>query len=435
MEETKAGTDPEVISDYQTDVLWLEAKLPAPKPHQLFHTELIREHLATSSAHFPLIGSKFSSEDMAPFWRWFNGLLNSNECGATFSFVKQAAKDEENGLTALLAQQFSVTKGLGDKADALSKKLAPFLALNLALGFKRIIYIPFRTIEPWEGGTPMVRSGAGVVLCLNNGVELTRQTLSFLFENPDRKATPATARAELVPLVVALKTLVDVATSRASIGDWKYYHRVYERASLQHAHAKTMWAGYEHEVRNLQLTVGLAVPEEMQSDAILMDLAANLSISKLASDAHINRDGLVPLGELVADLREILTWTDREPDYSKCDKFLECEVPQPLRFVLAELCRNAHNHSQELPGEIEMEVGVKKAGSVRALVSNVTRNGDRSFIARPNRNSTRFDEGFGGHDLIKSVVCGLLKGTFIFKIAQGLATATVLLPPRKTEMK
>jgi hypothetical protein len=222
-----------------------------------------------------------------------------------------------------------------------------------------------------------------------------------------------------------MKMLVDVATSRASIGDWKYHQNAYVRTVLKREHAGAISRGFEHEIRNLQLLAGLAIREDRLTKEVLAELDGNLAVSQLVFQAYTRIEETLSVTQLLDDLRKLLEiWADLKPDITdhECDRL--SPVPYPLLFVLAELCRNGYDHSVD--GDKKIVHLVMRGGGKNDLdvvVTNETPNGDM-----PRRGKRTSAVTFGGLDLVADLVEDGLGGKFAFEIKDGIAMATVHLP-------
>jgi len=234
----------------------------------------------------------------------------------------------------------------------------------------------------------------------------------------------------LEPLLAAMKLFVDVSTSQASIGDWKYYQKSYARKVIQREQAAGIAQGFEHEIRNLQFTAGLAIledlvpsadvpiPEEkLLVDDLIWELESNLAVSRLVFDAHIHPELTISVAKLREELKKLLP--ERDDFRINLDITVSGSVPKPLLFVIAELCRNAFNHSIEGDRQADLKLTQTSTGKLRLVVINKTRNANRP------RTGTLDSETFGGQNLAARVVKQILRGRFTFEIHNGLATAIV----------
>src|SRR5262249_17087436 len=150
-----------------------------------------------------------------------------------------------------------------------------------------------------------IRSWSGIILCLRATIDLTHEVIPFLHGSSQSTKRSSSPSQPVVPLIAAMKMLVDVATSRASIGDWKYYQNAYVRTVLKREHAGAISRGFEHEIRNLQLLAGLAIREDRLTKEVLAELDGNLAVSQLVFQAYTRIEETLSVTQLFDDLREL----------------------------------------------------------------------------------------------------------------------------------
>ena len=136
--------------------------------------------------------------------------------------------------------------------------------------------------------------------------------------------------------------------------------------------------------------------------------------------------------KLIQELEKSLTWSGFGLSFEKNDDFAPSEIPQPLRFAMAELCRNAEKYSTKT-GSLQVKAASvslhsKTNGGITIRISNVTSKPDVSIVCESGEDFDSQQSGRLGLFLVARVVCKLLRGRFTFTIVNGQATALVDLP-------
>ena len=429
--EVKARRSPLVTLRLKTsDVVVLTAHLSPTAEITLSHLESIKRQFKTSKP-FPLLDRPFDPAMADDFWKWFAELTESQQCKDSINQVDQLAETIVPVMAGNLTRDLIKELGLSiEEANKVGIDLATFTAWNFLLRFRRVVYIPYRTLEPQGDNIATIRSWSGVILCLKDKVALPEEVIPFLSASRSKHSSTGSRTTRISPLLAAMKLLVDVATSHASIGDWKCYQNDYVKSVLRREHAAAISQGFEHEVRNLQLLAGLAIKinDKALTEEVLAELDGNLAFSQLVFDAYTRTDQIISKRMLFWKLDTLLEiWKDHlQIEIPDADRNDLQDVPYPLLFVLAELCRNAYCHSLGRKMTI-VQLSLKGGGSamLEATVRNETLNGNIERQGKRQEIHT-----FGGLDLVADIVEDVLGGKFGFIIKDGKATATVRIESR-----
>jgi hypothetical protein len=429
--ELKNASRPAMSVTSDHDVLVLRASIPAPRMPRLRHLQIINEYASSDAAVIPTLCEEFSGGRFVAFWEWFKEMTSTPECHESASDLNDASSEIEQLCAPVLLPELRSVMHAPSVEDT-AKGLARFMAWNVLLGFRRLVYVPFRTIEPVYPGEPDVISWGGIILALNNRISLDRRELNFLsvkYLQPRTKRRPQ----RLAPLIAATKLLVDVATSRASIGDWKYYQRSYEQRTLRRTHAEGMMYGFGQEIRNLQALVAAAIEDDELLGVVTRELRVGADIATLLMRAYTEQEHTVSLHSMLGVVRQILRWTDFGIR-SKLDRQAQSVVTLvPILFVITELCRNAYKFGKAA-GKTKKKVAIVsfsiERGHLAELVVSNRSDGERMFKRYVVGEWSRPPQ-YHGHDLVANIVCDILLGSFSFKRGGGMARATISLPVHK----
>src|SRR5438552_2589780 len=108
-----------------------------------------------------------------------------------------------------------------DERPRVANGLAHFLGWNFVFGFRRIVYCPFRTLEPPSRNSEAVTISWGGAIAVLRGAGSLRGLASALVGDTTVKRKDA----DLWDFLRGLRLFVDVATPKVMLGDWKYFQR------------------------------------------------------------------------------------------------------------------------------------------------------------------------------------------------------------------
>ncbi len=212
----------QLITQFENDVLHF--RIPSGQAGADVQAYAKGLETAMNQEFIPVMFKGAGAPIKAQFFKWFLALRTTPTFvaakEAVTGWVSRQASSLVEPLTAALAEHSALSALRGQIED-----LSKFMAVNAALGFRRLIYVPYRTLEPtFESQSVRVISWGGVVLSMDDSVDLSWNNLHFL-RRPDRAAG---IDPKLAATLASTKMFVDVSTSRASIGDWKHYQNAYQ---------------------------------------------------------------------------------------------------------------------------------------------------------------------------------------------------------------
>lgn len=385
-----------------------------------------------------VMGDRSNSEQCSRFWSAFERLRESS---VAEDAAKRMLMEYGDQVSQSLASQIACLPTLllhedtPENRSKVGEGLARFIAWNHALGFRNIIYCPYRTLEPSkeQNGTKMISWG-GAVIVLGDRVDLVKVMQGLESTNstcPDQE--------RLSDFVANIRIFVDLATPKVIVGDWKYYQQMKTRQQIGEEQALAVAAGLNHELLNLGEAILLNVPKGVKRQNLATRLRISARIAELVWVAYLNPKEEVSLSQLMDQLREILCWEDIVLDDGDSSSLSpNVQVQQPMVFAMAELCRNAYKHGswQSTPpdGEAASQVPAKKTVTIafltqeeqllRVTISNPTEKPDSTFDGR---NPKRTGIQLKGRLLVQKVVEDLLGGRFSFAISKGHAEAVINL--------
>lgn len=375
---------------------------------------------STTPPSLPFIANNFFANDKDCFFKWFQDLQASSDCAACEFALLESIKHIPAVLKTTLEPELKKIL-LSEQSKIDTEGLAHFMALNTVLGFRKLIYIPYRTVEPStdHSGSDVISWG-GIILALKNTLDLGLRNLTFLHD--DGAAIPAQSNA-IAPLIAAMKLFVDVTTSRASIGDWKHYQKSFQQRSVHRNHANAIRAGFEHEIRHLQEMVNLSAPEFRKDITLATNMEVSIAVSKLVWEAHMAPHETTTLALIIAELKSLFSWPDFQIDI--LDSLSDEKLPQPMRFVAAELIRSAYAWG-----------GVPSPAAIRTCCVSLSV-ADKNLLFQVTNFSRKKDDyvfdtntSREGHglNLVDRVVSDLIKGSFSFVIKDRIAIARIQIP-------
>ena len=410
---------------------------PAPDiSAKLFSIEETVRRILGSHQLYPIIGGDFSADSALSFWNSFDEI--SDAC----SELKGAIRDIDNYASLIESAFLNKVKNkidLRDNSNSIKKKtasgLARFVAWNYVLGFRKIIYCPFRIAERFDNGRTGLVSWGGGILVLSDSVSLSTM-LEYVAPRAttDQQSPDNTDDSSLLDLIMGIRHFIDVATPKVILGDWKYYRQTLQSKTIDIIHAQGISEGLGHELKNLQAYVTSYI-NPVKLDEVKTELEVSLRISKLVWEAYSCRDQRLSLPDLMERLRNILEWnTLTIDDKNVASENPKVSVPYPLLYVLAELCRNAFKYSignpVKTPRKVEIDFRIKQNELLSVRVLNRTKRNDPPVTC----NNLEKDEGSTtlGLNLVMKIVCNLMDGNFSFKINKGIAIAHVTFNPPLT---
>ncbi len=302
-------------------------------------------------------------------------------------------------------------------------KIVDFVTLNGALDFRKLVYLPYRSIEPSdEQRETEVKSWGGVVLCLQNHVDLSMAAVNCTEQVAIGKVEQFTSPKSVVS---AFKMFVDVSTSRASIGDWRQYQKELQKRSMDKKHIDALKHGLVHELRLIHNVAGAlcgTTPEVTKSPEYIKfvhDCEAGVTITESLFDSYALQSTHITVTELNDYMTKLLCWTDFSFHF---DFKEDHELAFSLKYCLAELCRNVYRW-----GKANSD-GVKFANCVfqnTELWNSVTIISD----ANPDRQEINYPDQLldhhGGLYIVNSLVNELPGGKFNFTLKDSRATAMI----------
>jgi len=389
----------------------------------------------------PTFNGGYSLENRSRFWEWFEQLADSDNCSTAVTDLTALAENYTERTRIVFSQ--SAENNLPIKQIQEQRKehdLTKFCIWNFLLGFRKIVYIPYRTIEPQPGTSTsgqlneevndsrgLIKSSAGIILVLDDALTVHDQVLSSERMAEDTDQAEDTVRQ----LVASFKTLVDIATSRASIGDAKFY---FEKTLLRDQ-AKGLYHGMTHESRNLHFTAGLAIssltnyeedtPNEPRSpgyfiETFLESLDDSVQLSQMIFDAFTKRTA-APLGQIWSKIVHRYTGKLEISPRSLTREISKQLVPSSYEFVFTELFRNTLEYCSGTP-RIQASFQFKESHQHVITFNNYTDNEVLNWKRSGTANTTRSSHGL---DLVASVIEDICKGSFSFKAENGYAQATI----------
>jgi two-component sensor histidine kinase len=411
--------------------------LPAPDiSSKLFSIQHDVKRMFDKRKNYPIIGGNFNANNAADFWKSFDKIVNA--CSDLKGAIRET-EDYAKHVEAAFLHKFEGDIDLRDNSKEIKEEaaggLARFVAWNYVLGFRKIIYCPYRIAEPSkEGGQSHLVSWGGGILVLSDSAPLSK-ILEYVTVDPEHDHHDSDKLDDsLWRSILGIRFFVDVATPKVIFSDWKYFQRTLERNTINKLHAKGISAGLSHELAILKNTV-ISHIEGSLGDDIAIDLDVSRDISQLVWEAYSEADKQITLADLSKRLCEILRWGTLDLKFKGITaNTVRVEAPIPLLYVLAELCRNAFKFSVGNPStttrKVEVNFTIAQTDLVSVRVLNKTQYKPPRIICENRREGEPLKKL--GLNLVMNIVCDLLGGKFSFEVVRNQATASVLLKPRKT---
>jgi signal transduction histidine kinase len=376
---------------------------------------------------YPVIGRQFNENNATSFWASFDEIVNvCSGLREAVEMVEQYADRVEAGIYEEVENKIELREQERESVQSTAKGLARFVGWNYALGFRKIIYCPFRIAEPFGQG--LVSWGGGI-LVLSDSVPLTTILESLDVKTVSQPSGTNPADEQLSQLVAAIRFFIDVATPKVILGDWKYYQRRLERTTINIEQAEGISEGLRHELKGLHTIVYSYVKDNKRQELIPL-LETSERMARLVYLAYTKQEDVLSLPELMRELNSILQWkTVRITDNGVSSQNPNVDVAFPLLYVISELCRNAVKFSPGNPikdnREVLIDFVIEDDQLTEVHVMNQTNNNDFTIDCRT-REMTQPPRILGLYQVM-NFVCDIFKGEFSFQIAQGRATASVKL--------
>jgi hypothetical protein len=214
------------------------------------------DFLPTGRPFTPFVEKDVDEITIRRWWEHWGSAAGALETSkpADMDFAKHAvfAQEKLAGNATVLLQP--LLKGADGDTRARHQRLAEglirFLAWNHALGFRRIVYLPFASASP-AGITWKPSSWGGLIAVLRNDAPL--ESLFEALGRPSDTTAPAGGRQEALPRYVSFSMLcrafVDLAVARVVAFDWAKFTREVKRPHLRRtARAAIMSRNLSHNI-------------------------------------------------------------------------------------------------------------------------------------------------------------------------------------------
>lgn len=240
--------------------LTVQGEFPPPPKFEAPHIDLADFVGEAETQTFTPCAGTFSAQDVARLWDAWDSVvrdtfkLHQKIRTEICSYAEKAAKsipqkDLEDGLKGRLRGAEKVTSA---DETRVARDFYQFLAWNFALGFQRILYLPFASADPRESAK-LVSWGGMVAVFQNHEADL-EGALSRLTDGPIGR------------FAAAGRAFVDLAFPRVLFEDWAEYTRVIQRPHQRRTARAAIMS------RNLSHNVGshaLANPRLYESVGVL----------------------------------------------------------------------------------------------------------------------------------------------------------------------
>jgi hypothetical protein len=406
---------PNVRIQDHSDILRFDIELNPPSLESIPKLQSHALRQAIDEISLPAIAGRFEAGKKDYFFKWFIELQQTKEFQDDQSLHRSRSLTCSQSLLEGLRNEISKSKSLGSTfdRDQLAKNLADFIATNNSLGFRKLVYLPYRTVEPGrDGKAPEVMSWGGVVLSFHNDINLSSDALTFLLSD---QANINVSSNPVAPLIASMKLFVDVTTSRASINDWKHYQIAVQRETIARRSVTAMHKAFAHEIRHLQEIVEGYILGLTDKGTISKRLGIGLAASELMWSAYTESETTANFNDTLAGQLSLL-----QSDSFKIRVVNLCgpdlRIPKPLQYVALELLWNASRYGKCVDASpLECSISISySADRVMLEVQNPA-------IGQPNFQNPQRGKSLG-LDIIREIA-KQMSAEFILKLENEMSIA------------